>query len=49
LSYYGDGTLGGLLSLTLDDVIAARRQLETAARPRVRKPLYQVLRWRARR
>lgn len=43
LSYYGDGTLGRLLSLTLDEVIGARRQLEAAGVIAYEKPLYQVL------
>ena len=30
LSYYGDGTLGRLLSLSAEEVIAARGQLEAA-------------------
>ena len=43
LSYYGDGTLSRLLSLSADEVIAARRQLETAGVIAYEKPLYQVL------
>lgn len=43
LSYYGDGTLGRLLSLSLDEVIAARRQLEAAGVIAYENPLYQVL------
>lgn len=43
LSYYGDGTLGRLLSLPVDEVIAARRQLEAAGVIAYENPLYQVL------
>ena len=43
LSYYGDGTLARLLSLTIDEVMAARRQLEAAGVVAYEKPLYQVL------
>lgn len=43
LSYYGDGTLGRLLSLSADEVIAARRQLEAAGVIAYENPLYQVL------
>lgn len=43
LSYYGEGTLGGLLSLTVEEVAAARRQLEAAGVIAYDKPLYQVL------
>ena len=43
LSYYGDGTLSRLLSLTLDEVLGARRQLETLGVIAYEKPLYQVL------
>lgn len=43
LSYYGDGTLGRLLSLSVDEVVAARRQLEAAGVIAYENPLYQVL------
>ena len=43
LSYYGDGTLGRLLSLTEAEVAAARGQLATAGVIAYEKPLYQVL------
>jgi hypothetical protein len=43
LSYYGDGTLGRLLSLPLDEVITARQQLEAAGVIAYENPLYQVL------
>lgn len=43
LSYYGDGTLGRLLSLSVEEVIAARRQLEAAGVIAYENPLYQVL------
>lgn len=43
LSYYADGTLGRLLSLSADEVVAARRQLLAAALIAHEAPLYQVL------
>ena len=43
LSYYGDGTLGRMLSLTDAEVAAARAQLVTADVIAYEKPLYQVL------
>jgi len=43
LSYYGDGTLGRLLSLTDLEVAAARGQLAAAGVIAYEKPLYQVL------
>lgn len=43
LSYYADGTLGRLLSLSADEVVAARRQLLAAALIAHAAPLYQVL------
>ena len=43
LSYYGDGTLGRLLSLTDLEVAAARGQLAAAGVIAYEKPLCQVL------
>ena len=43
LSYYSDASLSGLLSLTPDEVRAARRQLVAAALIAYEEPLYQVL------
>ena len=43
LSYYGDSTLGRLLSLTDAEVAAARGQLVAAHVLAYEKPLYQVL------
>lgn len=43
LSYYGEVTLGRLLSLSADEVSGARRQLEAAGVIAYEKPLYQVL------
>jgi hypothetical protein len=43
LSYYGDGTLGRMLSLTDAEVATARAQLVTANVLAYEKPLYQVL------
>jgi hypothetical protein len=43
LSYYSDASLGRLLSLTPDEVQAARRQLVAAAFIAHAEPLYQVL------
>ena len=43
LSYYGDGTLGRMLSLTDAEVATARGQLVTAGVIAYEKPLYQVL------
>jgi hypothetical protein len=43
LSYYSDGTLGRMLSLTDAEVAAARAQLVTAGVIAHENPLYQVL------
>jgi len=43
LSYYSDGAIGRLLSLTAAEVVAARRQLVAAALIAHEAPLYQVL------
>ena len=43
LSYYGDQSLGGFLSLTVEEIAAARRQLEHAGVLAYEKPFYQVL------
>ena len=43
LSYYSDATLGRLLSLAADEVVAARGQLLAAALIAHEAPLYQVL------
>lgn len=43
LSYYGDGTLGRMLSLTDAEVAAARAQLVAAGVLAHETPLYQVL------
>ena len=43
LSYYSDATLGRLLSLSADEVVAARGQLVAAALLAYAEPLYQVL------
>ena len=43
LSYYSDASLGRLLSLTSDEVRAARQQLVAAALIAHAEPLYQVL------
>lgn len=43
LSYYSDGALARLLSLSLDEVAVARQQLEAAGVVAYEKPLYQVL------
>jgi hypothetical protein len=43
LSYYGDGTLGRMLSLTDAEVAAARAQLVAAGVLAHEPPLYQVL------
>lgn len=43
LSYYSDASLGRLLSLTTDEVRAARQQLVAAAFIAHAEPLYQVL------
>src|ERR1035437_5465698 len=48
LSYYGDGTLGRLLSLTDTEVAVARGQLAAAGVIAYEKPLYQVLALEAR-
>ena len=43
LSYYAEASLSGLLSLSPDEVRAARRQLVAAALIAYAEPLYQVL------
>lgn len=43
LSYYADASLGRLLSLRVDEVVAARAQLLAAALIAHAAPLYQVL------
>ena len=43
LSYYGDPNLSRLLSLTMAEVAAARRQLQAAGVIAYENPLYQVL------
>jgi len=43
LSYYGERSLGRLLSLSVEEVSAARRQLEAAGVIAYEAPLYQVL------
>jgi hypothetical protein len=43
LSYYGDESLGRLLSLPLEQVGVARRQLEAAGVIAYERPFYQVL------
>jgi len=43
LSYYGDRSLGRLLSLTVEEVAAARRQLLLADMVAYEEPIYQVL------
>jgi hypothetical protein len=43
LSYYSDATLGRLLSLPTNEVVAAREQLLAAALIAHEAPLYQVL------
>jgi len=43
LSYYGDESLGRLLSLPADQIGAARRQPEQAGVIRYERPFYQVL------
>ena len=43
LSYYSDPSLARLLSLTLDEIAAARRQLLAAGMIAYEAPLYQVL------
>ena len=43
LSYYSDASLGRLLSLPPDEVVAARGQLVAAALIAHEAPLYQVL------
>jgi hypothetical protein len=43
LSYYGERALAQLLSMTIEEVIAARRQLLTAGVIAYETPLYQVL------
>ena len=43
LSYYGEASLGRLLSLSVAEVVAARRQLLLADLIAYEEPLYQVL------
>ena len=43
LSYYGDQSLGRLLSLSTEEIAAARRQLILADLIAYEEPLYQVL------
>ena len=43
LSYYGDQSLGRLLSLAPAEIVAARRQLILAELIAYEEPLYQVL------
>jgi hypothetical protein len=43
LSYYGERALAQLLTMTVEEVIAARRQLITAGVIAYEAPLYQVL------
>ena len=43
LSYYGEESLGRLLSLSVEEICAARRQLEGAGVIAYEKPFYQVL------
>ena len=43
LSYYSDATLGRLLSLSADEIVAARGQLLAAGLLAHEAPLYQVL------
>ena len=43
LSYYGDPSLGRLLSLSPEEIAAARRQLILAELIAYEEPLYQVL------
>lgn len=43
LSYYGDPNLSRLLSLSVGEVAAARRQLQAAGVIAYESPLYQVL------
>lgn len=43
LSYYSDRSLARLLSLPVDEMIAARRQLVAADLVAYEEPLYQVL------
>ena|ERR1700690_3884078 len=43
LSYYGDQSLSRLLSLTVEEVAAARRQLLLADVIAYEEPIYQVL------
>ena len=43
LSYYGDQSLGRLLSLSPEEIAAARRQLILAELIAYEEPLYQVL------
>lgn len=43
LSYYGDQSLGRLLSLSTEEIAAARRQLILAELIAYEEPLYQVL------
>lgn len=43
LSYYGDRSLAGLLSLSTEEIAAARRQLILSELIAYEEPLYQVL------
>ncbi|MGH9435543.1 MAG: hypothetical protein ACRD06_06055 [Terriglobia bacterium] len=43
LSYYGEESLGRLLSLRPEEIAAARRQLEAAEVIAYERPFYQVL------
>ena len=43
LSYYGEASLGRLLSLSPEELATARRQLEAAAVIAYERPFYQVL------
>ena len=43
LSYYGDESLGRLLSLPVEQISGARRQLEAAGVITYERPFYQVL------
>jgi hypothetical protein len=43
LSYYSDKSLGLLLSLSVEDIVASRRQLVLADLIAYEAPLYQVL------
>jgi hypothetical protein len=43
LSYYGEASLGRLLSLSSEEIAVARRQLEVAGVITYERPFYQVL------